>query len=146
MNAPRLELTDAPPPGAQEVLVAGLVAESGAALGEPFAARPLAVLLRDPETDAVQGGLLGRTDKGWLFVQFLFLPQACRGAGLGAEVLRRAEAEARERGCHHVWLDTFSFQAPGFYEKQGYHCFGSLPGYPAGHSRHFYFKKLLTEL
>jgi hypothetical protein len=38
----------------------------------------------------------------------------------------RAEIRARERGCHSAWLDTFSFQARGFYEKLGYEEFGRL--------------------
>jgi hypothetical protein len=40
----------------------------------------------------------------------------------------RAEVHARERGCHSAWLDTFSFQARGFYEKLGYDEFGTTTG------------------
>jgi hypothetical protein len=46
------------------------------------------------------------------------------------------------QGGRHVFLDTFSFQAPGFYLKHGYEVFGELPGFPAGHTR-FYLKKAL---
>jgi hypothetical protein len=52
------------------------------------------------------------------------------------------EAEASKRGCEYCWLDTFSFQAPGFYEKYGYTRFGELGEYPRGHKRFFYTKKI----
>jgi len=45
---------------------------------------------------------------------------ARRGRGVGRELMDRAEIRAREGGCHSAWLDTFSFQARGFYEKLGY--------------------------
>lgn len=63
------------------------------------------------------GGLWGRTGYGWLFVELLFVPEAIRGKGIGAQLLAQAEREAITRGCRGVWLDTFAFQASGFYEK-----------------------------
>jgi hypothetical protein len=52
------------------------------------------------------------------------------------------EEKARELGAKNAYLDTFSFQAPGFYEKLGYQTFGELPAFPPGHER-FYMKKEL---
>jgi hypothetical protein len=53
-----------------------------------------------------------------------------------------AEGRAVERGCHSAWVDTFSFQAPGFYRKLGYEVFGELD-YPPEHKR-FFLRKRLT--
>jgi hypothetical protein len=47
---------------------------------------------------------------------------------------RCAEEEAAARGCHGAWLDTFEFQARGFYERLGYTCFAELGDYPVGSS------------
>jgi ribosomal protein S18 acetylase RimI-like enzyme len=58
-------------------------------------------------------------------------------------LLQRAEEYAREHGCHAAWLDTFTFQARGFYEKQGYTVFGEWPNYPGEHRRYFLWKKLI---
>ena len=88
------------------------------------------------------GGLVGHVAFGWLFVRLYFLPEDLRGQGLGKELLRRAEDEARARGCIGVHLDTFSFQARGFYEKQGYAVFGALQDCPPGHTRFFLSKRL----
>lgn len=90
----------------------------------------------------VVGGLWGRTSLDWLFVEMLFVPEKLRGRGLGTELMTRAEAEARRRGCHSAWLDTFEFQARGFYERLGYSCFAELPDYPVGSSRYFMKKAL----
>jgi hypothetical protein len=59
--------------------------------------------------------------------------------------MHRAEQEAVARGCHSAWLDTFEFQARGFYERIGYVCFGNLADYPVGFSR-FFMRKSLTAL
>ena len=103
--------------------------------------KPLAVVDRDAD-NCVIGGLWGRTAYGWLFVELLFVPESLRGKGLGTDLMRRAEAEAVARGCHSAWLDTFEFQARGFYERLGYSCFGELENYPVGFSRYFMKKAL----
>ncbi|MCI0305365.1 GNAT family N-acetyltransferase [Cronobacter sakazakii] len=60
-----------------------------------------------------------------------------------ASLMAMAEAEGRKRGCKRVFVDTFSFQAPDFYRKQGYDLYGVAPDYRDGHSR-FYFSKAPT--
>jgi ribosomal protein S18 acetylase RimI-like enzyme len=86
--------------------------------------------------------LWGATAWQWLFIRLLWLPETLRGTGLGRDLMQRAEAEASARGCGNVWLDTYSFQARGFYEKLGYTVFGTLEGYPPGHRRYFLQKRL----
>jgi GNAT superfamily N-acetyltransferase len=67
--------------------------------------RLLAVLVRDPETERVVGGLTGRTSLGLLFVELFYLPPALRGSGVGGEMLRQAEQEAVNRGRRgYAWL------------------------------------------
>jgi GNAT superfamily N-acetyltransferase len=72
----------------------------------------------------------------------MWLPEAVRGRGYGHHLLTLAEDEARRRGARHAHLDTFSFQAPGFYEEHGYRVFGTLDDFPAGHQRYFMTKEL----
>jgi len=101
----------------------------------------LTLVLRD-EQEEIVGGLVGETFYGWLFVKTLVLEQALRRQSFGSQLLARAEAIGRERGCAHAYLDTFSFQALPFYEKRGYSRFGTLEDFPPGQSRYFLQKKL----
>jgi GNAT superfamily N-acetyltransferase len=105
--------------------------------------RPLIVAIEGAE--GVIGGLWGRTVYDWLFVELLFVPEALRGRGVGSELMKRAEDEALTRGCHSAWLDTFEFQARGFYERLGYICFAELRDYPVGVTRYF-MKKALKQI
>ncbi|HWS35516.1 MAG TPA: GNAT family N-acetyltransferase [Actinoplanes sp.] len=43
-----------------------------------------------------------------------------RGTGVGTSALLAFETEARRRGCTHVFVTSFTFQAPGFYQRLGY--------------------------
>jgi len=90
----------------------------------------------------IVGGLLGDLFWGWFHIDLLWLPEALRGHGFGAQLLAQAEDEARRRGAKHAFLDTFSFQAPEFYKKYGYRVFGELPDFPRGHVRYFLVKDL----
>jgi len=116
-----------------------LIAFNDTKAGES-AFRPLAFAIEDDRGHTI-GGLSAATAYGWLFVELLFVPESLRGQGVGTRLIQLAEAEAVARGCHSVWLDTFEFQARGFYERLGYTCFGELKNYPAG-SRYFMRKRL----
>jgi len=124
---------------AREAVLNGLIAFNDTKAGAS-GYRPITFAIEDDRGGMI-GGLSGSTAYGWLFVELLFVPEALRGQGVGTELMRRAEAEAVARGCHSVWLDTFDFQARGFYERLGYTSFGELKNYPAG-SRFFMSKRL----
>jgi GNAT superfamily N-acetyltransferase len=104
--------------------------------------QPLAILLRDPQ-GKILGGLLGETYWGWLYISIFWLDTSIRGQGKGRMLLRAAEQEAIQRGCHSAHLDTMNFQAQPFYEKEGYQVFGVLDDLPKGNQRIFMYKKLL---
>jgi len=108
----------------------------------PFRPRPLAVLFHDA-CGRLLGGLIGRSFWGWLVIELLWVDEAVRGAGHGRRLMASAEAEGRRRGCHHARVDTYSFQAPGFYEKCGYGRIGTMDDCPLGHQRYFYARALL---
>ena len=135
----RLTVEDAPAEADTDVLAFGLEAYNEGRWPQHPPWRPLAIFLRD-ETQIV-AGLAGETYCGWLFVKNLWVSEGLRGRGVGRELMVRAEVLARERGCHSAHLDTFSFQARGFYEKLGYEEFGRLD-YPLGHHKHFMRKRL----
>ena len=101
----------------------------------------LCFVLHAPDQEVV-GGVLGETYWDWLYIDLLWVKDELRGRGYGRRLLTLAENEARQRGAKNAYLDTFSFQAPEFYEQLGYEVFGELQDYPAGHQRYFFTKKL----
>ena len=100
------------------------------------------VYIRD-EAGGMLGGLIAKRKANWLCIEYLWVSEARRGDGLGSQLMREAENQAREAGCRHVLVDTFSFQALPFYQKQGYQLQMSLPDFPhVGMARHYLTKAL----
>ena len=136
-----ITLTDAPEDDERAVIMDGLraynVAQAGVSDGGPRA-----ILVRDPETKKVAGGLLGRSYLGLLTVERFFLPADLRRDRLGSRILAMAEEEGRRRGCTRAVLSTLHFQAPGFYQKQGWDVAARIECEPPGHTRFYMTKKL----
>jgi GNAT superfamily N-acetyltransferase len=88
------------------------------------------------------GGLILQSYWRESYIELLWLSARTRGSGVGSRLLKEAESRARRRGSRLIHLNTYSFQAPSFYEKQGYRRFGGISGSPQGESRHFYVKRL----
>jgi RimJ/RimL family protein N-acetyltransferase len=120
-----LTIEESPRTADQEALIQGLNEHAAHHTPRP-GFKPLAAFLRD-ERGALIGGAYG-------YVK--------RGGGHGRRMILALEQAARERGCTHAHLDTFSFQARPFYEKLGYEVFSTLDDYPPGHRR-FFMKKAL---
>lgn len=116
-------------------IVLGLVSAT-----EPSASWPLGNDAVDAQP--IEGGLIGQMNWQWLRIEILAVPARYRGQGVGTQLMQFAEAIAWKQGCRKAWVDTFSFQAPRFYEKLGYQRFGELPDYPPGATRFFYWKHL----
>lgn len=135
----RLVIPDEPNDADRAVILAGLVAFNRAHV-EPGSTGALAVLLKQGD-DTTVGGLWGSTLFGWLRIDLLFVPESSRGASLGSAIMQRAEALAIARGCIGASLDTYSFQARGFYEKLGYSIVGTITDCPPGGARHFLQKR-----
>ena len=142
---PSIILTDKPSPGVAPALSHLLLQFNESASGRPNDYRPLVIHISNPDSGETLGGLWGGTYCSFFHVELLYLPESMRGAGLGRRLIAQAEEEALRRGCRGAWLDTFSFQALGFYEKLGYSVFGTIEEFPPGHSRFFLRKTLSVE-
>lgn len=106
-----------------------------------WAPQAMTIALLD-HSGTIAGGAIGEMNWGWLHLRILSVAPELRGAGWGRRLLQHIERLAVERGCRNAWVDTFSFQARPFYERQGYRVFGTLDGFPEGHQRFFLTKPL----
>lgn len=98
--------------------------------------------MTDENGKIVAGCLAARTVWGTAEVSVLWVDESYRKQGLGSQLLADVEKDFRENGCNIVLLDTFDWQARGFYEKNGYSVFGTLEDCPKGHCR-YYMKKVI---
>lgn len=137
-----IKIPDNPSEGDREAVLAPLRAYNIDRAGDPQT-RPVAILLTDANGDQI-GGLWGRCAYGWLFVELLAVPEEHRGGGHGRALMQQAESIARTNGCIGMWLDTYEFQARGFYEKLGFEVFGTLEDHPVG-QKHFFLRKPLSQ-
>ncbi|MGN5376051.1 GNAT family N-acetyltransferase [Sphingomonas hankookensis] len=135
-----IDVVAAPGDAEREAILRILVAHNDAAVG-PTERRQVAIVVRDA-AGTITGGLWGRIGYRWLFVELLAVSPLSQGQGTGRALMQRAEALAREAGCIGVWLDTFSFQARGFYEKLGFAHFGTIGDFPPGQARFFLSKRI----
>lgn len=139
---PTLTLLDRSDPAAAQAIHSLLLTFNNETSGYIFDGRAVVITVAHPGTNHILGGLWGSTAYGYLHVDMLVLPESLRGRGIGTDLMRKAENEALRRGCHGAYLETFDFQARGFYEKLGYTLFGQLENTPPGHTRYFMSKVL----
>jgi GNAT superfamily N-acetyltransferase len=114
-------------------------AELGAHVAAEFApkeARALVVSARTSE-GALVGGLVGLTHWRWAYIRQLWVTPAQRGLGVGTQLIRAVIDEAVSRGCHGIYVDTFSTRAVRFYQTNGFEIVGAIPDFPPGHQRVF---------
>lgn len=104
--------------------------------------RELTIEVRDT-ADELAAGLSGWTWGTSAGIAMVWVREDLRRTGLGQQLLAGAEDEARSRGCEQVYVSSFTFQAPGFYERNGYVEFARQPGIPAPDDADVHFRKSL---
>lgn len=135
-----ISVSAAPTAAELERIGGGLASFNDSDVG-PAGRVALAVLVRDAAWKLC-GGISGYTAWGWLYVQWLWLDAGHRGQGLAAQMLAAAEVEAKARGCHGAYIDTFNPVALKVYRRAGYVPFGELKDFPKGRTRTFLQKSL----
>lgn len=108
---------------------------------EAAKSKSLSLYVED-DSGEVLAGLVAETFGNWLEIEYLFVKEDLRGQGIGSQLLQRAESEAKKRNCRYVFVNTYQFQAPAFYQKHGYQEVFTLKDYPCTGQRHYYQKDL----
>lgn len=103
--------------------------------------KELGIFLEDEQGNK-KAGLIGDTHGNWLKVEYLWVDESKRNEDIGTKLINKAEEIARKRGCKFAFLNTFDFQAKGFYEKLGYKEVFCLNEYPIKGKRHYLIKNL----
>ena len=84
----------------------------------------------------IVGGIIARMYY-WklLYIDSLWVDEQYRNKGYGSTLLKKVEDEAKKLGCSQGHLDTFDFQAPNFYQRNGYEICGTMNDCPPGHKK-----------
>lgn len=104
----------------------------------------ISFMARDEE-EKIIGGITGTYFWQNMHIDFLWVDPDVRGQRIAEQLMRQMEEFAKLKKCRLMTVDTFSFQAPGFYVKQGFREFGAVADHPAGHSQHYFEKRLSAE-
>lgn len=87
-------------------------------------------------------GVVASRENERMTIDYLWVDDSVHGKGYGTRLVKHIEEVAKDKGCMVVWLNTFGFQAPDFYIKQGYELFGILEKCINGYNQYF-FKKII---
>lgn len=140
MNPCTIELAEHPSP-AELGHVAAQVRSFNRSVAGHEPPRPVGCFLRDCDGRIV-GGATGHLWGRSVHVDALWVDESLRGQGHGAALLAQLEAYAAARGHLLAYVETLSYQARPFYERQGYRVFGELEGIAEGCTFYFLRKDL----
>jgi GNAT superfamily N-acetyltransferase len=101
-------------------------------IGEYPKERPIRLNAKNTDGELL-GGLRAIVSIHWLIVEVLWVAEGSRGHGVGRALLRECESRALALGAHSAWLQTFDWQAPAFYARQGYVECARMRYYVQGH-------------
>jgi len=107
------------------------IGESNDAAAPLHEVQPISCFARSA-SDSVIGGAIGRRWGECCELQQVWVATSHRRQGIGSQLLRAFEEHAKLQGCTSVYLETFSFQAPGLYLSRGYQVELERKGYPLG--------------
>ena len=95
--------------------------------------KDLGFVARDKDGNII-GAALGYSWGGISELKQLWVAEPSRGRGLGSALLDKFINEARKRGARRIWLASYDFQAPAFYERAGFTRVIDLKDWPIGHT------------
>jgi ribosomal protein S18 acetylase RimI-like enzyme len=96
------------------------------------------------DNQEIMGGISGWTWANACKIQSLWVHPAWRRNGCGSDLLEAAEKEARERDCRVILVESYSFQAPAFYQKHGYELIWQLYDFPPGYHYCYLVKRIMN--
>ncbi|MBE5819214.1 MAG: GNAT family N-acetyltransferase [Clostridiales bacterium] len=82
------------------------------------------------EDNKVIGGAIGFVKYSWYFLDLLCVDEKYRGQYIGTKLLKQIEEFAKKENLTGIRMETWDFQARGFYEKNGYKVFAEIKDCP----------------
>lgn len=102
----------------------------------------LGLFIRNNNEEIV-GGAVAVILPSIMQIKYLWLAESIRDQGIGKNIMQRLENEARARGLQSIALETYTFQAPEFYEKLGFNEVGRYINHPSSGIDKVFYQKYL---
>ncbi len=125
---PRHDLT----PNEIDAIEDRLCAYNSVAIGRDDA-RGIGFVIREAD-GRMLAAAAGYTWAGTSELKQMWVDETCRGQGYGQALLDAFVDEAAQRGVRRIWVQSYDFQAPAFYEKAGFVLVAEFGGWPEGHA------------
>ena len=122
-----------PSPADNDAVREGLIAFNEHVMGEPRD-KEFSVFLKN-DSGKIVGGIQAHFDKESVYIEIFWIEEKSRKQGYGKKLLEAVEQEAIKNGCIFSTIDTFDFQAEGFYLKNNYERMGEIKNHWYNHSR-----------
>lgn len=78
------------------------------------------------------------------YIKLLWVDEQHRGLGYASKLVSLVEDYATKAEYNCLWVDTYAYQAPEFYQKCGFVKICEVPAYQAGHARIFFKKEYVS--
>ena len=88
------------------------------------------------------GGATGIIQFDWYFLEELWIDEKYRNKHIGTMLIEKIEELAKSENLTGIRMETWNFQAKGFYEKNGYEVYAQFEDCPPGTIEYFLKKKL----
>lgn len=95
------------------------------------------------DDDKLIGGAIGFIQYNWYFLDLLYVDEEYRGQNIGTKLLNQIEDFAKKENLTGIRMETWDFQARGFYEKNGYIVFAKIKDCPPGTINYYLKKEML---
>ncbi|MFC2622956.1 MAG: GNAT family N-acetyltransferase, partial [Prevotella denticola] len=86
----------------------------------------------DCDDDLLIGGAVGSVANNWYSLELLHVLPEYRNHRIATQLMERIESYAEENGLRGIRVETWDFQARGFYERLGFRVYGELDDCPPG--------------
>ncbi|MFZ4844523.1 GNAT family N-acetyltransferase [Enterococcus casseliflavus] len=91
----------------------------------------------------VLGRIVGFIHWDYLQIELFYVSDNTQGKGIGTKLLNHVESIAKQQEISYIFLETMSFNAPKFYEKNGYELVGRIDNSPLETQTRFFYKKYI---
>lgn len=129
-----------PNPQDKQLMSEGML-KHHASQGHPRKTNTFSILLKD-SNGILKGVVVASILWNGMHIDTLWVDVTIRNQKWGSKLMKLVEKEGRSRGATVAYTDTFTWQAPGFYEKMGYSLYGKIDNFPPGNSLS-YFSKII---